>query len=353
MKSNKEILENYKADRSNNKELSKITIENQNVVLTKFSDTINKPFDKITKDDFKTYLESYSPSSQDLRIIVVKSFYTWLNKGKLPDWLISFKPRGKKAKKREAKLIKDINKIVTPEEYQKMIDVTVPLQHKAIIETLYLFGIRVSELISMRSMDGVKEEDGLVIIRIWESKTEPRDIAINEEPQYLLDWFFTYQPYKEQKDKPLWVTSCHRTQGQGLSRRGVLQIVKRASERAELTKNVTNHIFRHTSITRDCAMGMPRSLIETKYGLAKGSKMFEVYDHTGIKELKKHLMGDVPEVKDTYRSLKREKETIIKKQQEQIMKLENKLNNIGEEIINNPTLRNELAKLIKEEIDKS
>ena len=331
MKTNKQILEDYKADRSNDKNLSPNTIENQHVVLTKFGESVNKPFKAITKNDLKEYLTNYKPSSQDLRIVVTKKFYTWLYNGKIPEWIQTFKPRGQKAKDREGALIKGREKIITPEEYQKMLDACLRLEHKAILETLYIYGCRAGELVSMNATD-IKEEDDMVTITIRESKTKIRDIPSKEDPQYLLDWYTTYQPYREQKDKPLWVTGCNRTQGQRLTKHGILTIIKRAKDRAGIKKNVTTHSFRHTAITRDRANGMPHSLLEVKYGWVHGSMMVRVYDHSATEELKNFLRGKVIHQRDTYRNLKRERETIIKKQQKEISELKNRMDLLAENL---------------------
>ena len=327
MKTNKQILEEYKADRYNNKNLSPNTIENQHQVLTKFSRSVNKPFRMITKSDLKEYLTNYKPNSQDVRIIVTKKFYTWLYNGKTPLWIQTFKPRGQRAKDRDGALIKGKEKVITPEEYQKILDACLHLQHKALVETLYVYGCRAGELVSMNATD-VNEEDDICTITIRRSKTIARDIPSKEEPQYLLDWYTTYQPHREQKEMPLWVPGCNRTQGQRLSRLGVLQIVKGAVKRAGIKKNITPHSFRHTAISRDSANGMPNSLLEVKYGWIHGSSMIRIYDHSATEELKNFLREKVIHKKDTYRNLKREKGTVIKKQQTQIDKLIKRLERI-------------------------
>lgn len=332
MKNNKQILEDYKSDRSNDKNLTETTIENQHVVLTKFSEVVNKPFKAITKNDLKEYLTNYKSSSQDLRIVVIKRFYTWMYNGKMPDWLQSFKARGLRAKEREGGLINNREKVITPEEYQKMSNACLHLQHKAILETLYVYGCRAGELVSMNATD-VDEDEDLCTITVRISKTKAREIPSKEDPQYLLDWFTTYQPYKEQEDKPLWVTGCNRTQGQRLSRRGVLQIVKRAAKRAGITRNITAHYFRHTAITRD-SPNMTRSLLEVKYGLVHGSAVIRTYDHTQTEELKQFLRDEnITHPKDTYRNLKREKETTMKKHQAQIKTMEKQMQDFQMELL--------------------
>jgi len=332
MENNKQILEDYKADRSNDKNLSPNTIENQHIVLTKFGRSVNKPFRMITKSDLKEYLTNYKPSSQDLRIVVIKKFYTWIYHGKTPEWMQTFKPRGQRAKEREGALIKGREKVITPEEYQKILDACLHPEHKAMLETLYIYGCRVGELVSMNATD-VKEEDDMVTITIRESKTKIRDIPSKEDPQYLLDWYTTYQPHIEQKDKPLWVTGCHQMQGMRLTKNGILGIVKRAAARAGIKKNITPHSFRHTAITRDRANGMPNSLLEVKYGWIHGSMMVRIYDHSATEELKNFLRGKVTHQRDTYKNLKREKETMIKKHQTQIKSLEKQMHDFQMELL--------------------
>ena len=75
-------------------------------------------------------------------------------------------------------------------------------QSNAIWETLYLSGIRPTELLSMKIED-VKTENGITSISVPESKTFPRTIPLPEAPRYLLQYKENH-PRRDNKKAWLW-----------------------------------------------------------------------------------------------------------------------------------------------------
>lgn len=334
----------------------------QKPMLKKFARTLNKPLKEATEEDITDFLGNYAPSTRNSLIAMFHNLYRWLfdlePTDRLPDCVRRLKFRNSAAKRREGTEIQKRDRIITPAEYKKILSAARRPQHKAIIETLYLFGVRVSELLSMNAKD-VKDTGQLITITVRKSKTKPRDVVINEYPQYLLEWYITYQPFKGQKDKPLWVSDCNRTLDQCLSREGILKIIKRCKERAGIQKNVTNHDFRHTAISRDLENGMPTTLVEAKYGLVHGSKQIQTYDHNTTRELEKYLTEkkqiDRPE---TYNAMKRKKDTLEKQLRKKISSLEQQLQEMNEEmknfqrILEDPTFRMQLTNMMAEEWER-
>lgn len=147
------------------------------------------------------------------------------------------------------------------------------------------------------------------------SKTKPRDVVYKGRLDHLMTYVESYQPYKGQKGKPLWVGRG----GERFSKRGVLNMVERVSKYAGLERRVNNHDFRHSSITNDLKNGVPTTHVETKHGLVHGSLVIQRYDHNKTKQFEDWLKNNRGRQEaDTYEALKIQKETIEKQHQKEI-----------------------------------
>jgi len=326
---NEEVIKKYRFYREKVERISETTITNQEITLRTLSNRTGKLFKDIAKEDITEYLEELSPNTCDLRIVVLKKFYTWLynlEKGdKLPECIRHFKIQTKRKKQKEGITLKKRECIITPEEYEKIINIATIPQHKAIVQTLYLFGVRVGELVSMKISD-VEDDGEIVTITVWESKTKPRKIPSKQYPQYLMDWIHTYHPFKQQIDKSMWVSTSTMNMFEPLTRRGILQIVKRLGCKAGVKKNITCHDFRHTAITRDCNFGMPWTHIATKYGLEKNSAMQQVYDHNDERSLTAYLKNEkTAERPETIDAIVRDRDNLLKQRDNEIAELKKEM----------------------------
>jgi site-specific recombinase XerC len=210
-------------------------------------------------------------------------------------------------------------RIVSEEEYNALIDNARMLMHKAMIETLYLFGCRVSELVSMNAEDVKYNEDGITTITVRDSKTIPRDISIEGRAEYLLKWYENYQHFKGKKNKPLWSNyqkNKHNRYTIGSLEKSIRVICKRACLR-----HITPHDFRHTAITRFRKNGEDETDIQTVFGLSKSSVMMKVYDHNKIEDYQKKLRKRIKKPKPTYEMLEKKTDE-IKELKDKIQTLE-------------------------------
>jgi integrase len=256
----------------------------------------NKSFNKATEQDILNYLSKYKPSVKNVRIPMLKSFYRWLynleEDDKLPECIRRIK-KSKKASKKDD--IEYRERIITEFEYKRVIENTPKLVQKAIIETLYNFGIRLSELHSMKSQD-VKYKDGITKITVRISKTKTRDVVFNGRSKLLLKYHETYFPYKNQNNKPLWIFGI---QNKPYKKSGIERFISRISLRA-INRHITPHDFRHTAITKARANNVPSTFIEANFGLTKNSSMMKIYDHNKTKDYEKWLREKQQKTKPEY-----------------------------------------------------
>lgn len=311
---------------------SRATIRNYTKLLSYFGRHLgNKSFQEVTKKDVEEFFSGikYNPNSQDMMKIGLRFFYRWMNdleKGdRLPECVRWLKTRGKKQIKRETNPRQLKERIVTEDEYSRLIEISRgDLQAQAMIETLFWYGCRISELLSM-NMDCVAHSDIGITITILTSKTEPRDatvLAKEHYPQKLMDWLDNH-PNRGRSDRPIWISTDTRTYHRRLSVGQAEQLISTIGERANLGKHVKPHDFRHTSITRDCANGMAWTFVATKYGLEKNSCMQTVYDHNDHDKFLEHYRKQSNIViKPTYNELEKQKQRLEQDYNKRLQEME-------------------------------
>ena len=343
-KHNLELINNYIQDKKSIVEINKTTEKNIKNYLTVLEKSIKKPFDfkhKITEEDITKHLEKrFKLSSRGIIICYIKDFARFIHKLEKDDKLPESLRRIKQPTKKQLIKIQDpttAHKALTQIEIEQIIEkgTSHPME-KALVETLYLFGCRPSELLAM-NIEHVKEdtERSLTSIIITQSKTIPREITTEKNPIYLLDWLNSYHPYKNKTDFPLWLSKAPRNLDGRLTVSGVNKIIKRMAKKAEINKNVFPYMLRHSSVTQDRKERMSTPDLETKYGWIKGTQMLQTYDHNGIEEFKENLLKNTTMKVKTYTSLINENKEIASikvKHEKELKELKNELETVKETV---------------------
>ncbi len=130
---------------------------------------------------------------------------------------------------------------------QPDVDKKLGLRDRALLETMYATGIRVSELINLKLKD--LHED-LKLVKVLGKGSKERLIPISE---VALSWIKRYEkkvrdPLLLQKNKSSEFIFLN-NRGEALTRQAVWQIIKRYCKMAGIEKDVTPHTLRHTFAT--------------------------------------------------------------------------------------------------------
>lgn len=134
------------------------------------------------------------------------------------------------------------------------------LRDSAIIDTLLVTGVRVSELISIQKSDYNK---GLRQIHIRESKDlEERMVPITAACRERIEQYLS----SRQDESPYLFVN---TRGGKMTRQGILFLVKQYAEIGKVKVNVTVHSFRHTFAHNLAKAGAPLDLIAKLLGHKK------------------------------------------------------------------------------------
>jgi integrase/recombinase XerD len=158
------------------------------------------------------------------------------------------------------------------------IDGDEPLQvrDRAMLETMYACGLRVSELITLRQRDLLTD---LQVVRVFGKGSKERIVPIGRS---ALQWIERYRTTVRghlvvigvDNDDVLFLSR----RGKGLTRMSVWNIIQTASERAGLAQHVHPHMFRHSFATHLLEGGADLRAVQEMLGHADISTT-QIYTH--------------------------------------------------------------------------
>ena len=190
-----------------------------------------------------------------------------------------------------------IPEVLTIEEIDRIIS-TVDMEKKegqrnrAILETLYSCGLRVSELCNLKISD-LYFEEGFIKVEGKGSKQRLVPIsetAIKEIKNYLYDR--NHVAVKKGFEDILFLSR----RGTALSRIMVFHIIKQQTEMAGIKKNVSPHTFRHSFATHLLEGGANLLAIQEMLGHEKITTT-EIYTHIDRQFLRKEILEHHPRSK--------------------------------------------------------
>ena len=222
-----------------------------------------------------------SAHSQSRRISGLKSFFKYLVFEKYRDdlptqWLEA------------PKLGRKLPDTLSVEEVEKILD-TIDLskaeghRNKALLETLYGSGLRVSELVNLQKSDIYSTEK---LLRVTGKGDKQRLVPLGD---YAMQQINTYlkeiQIHRSiQKGYENFVFLNRR--GKALTRTMIFLIVKQAAEKAGIKKKVSPHTFRHSFATHLLENGADLRTIQVLLG-HESITTTEIYTHIDTRYLRK------------------------------------------------------------------
>lgn len=123
------------------------------------------------------------------------------------------------------------------------------VRNRALIETLYATGARVSEIVQLDTSDISKSDNETVTVKVKGKGGKERLVPLGKFAQHALEQYLT-------RSRPSLVRSPHQIalflnekRGSRLSRQSAWQIVMSAAQRAGLEKDISPHALRHSFAT--------------------------------------------------------------------------------------------------------
>jgi len=166
------------------------------------------------------------------------------------------------------------------------IDLSHPQGHrnKAIIETLYGCGLRVSELINLK-LSHLHFEHGF--IKVLGKGNKERLVPINPYTQKYINLYIDLRNEQEIMKDSTDVLFLNR-RGSGLTRAMIFTIVKQLAKRAHIEKNISPHTFRHSFATHLLENGANLRVIQQMLG-HESITTTEIYMHLDKSHLRSVL----------------------------------------------------------------
>ena len=290
-----ELVSAYRTHLLLEKSLSRNSVEAYMDDLNKLLNylrTVNKHPQTVMLEDLQDLLISLHemeihPRSQARIVSGIKSFYRFLEMEnrieKNPTELLEAPKIGLKLP--EFLTLDEINRILAA------IDLSQPegQRNKAILETLYSCGLRVSELTGLRFSDWYPDE-GFIKVEGKGGKQRLVPIsgtAIKEVNLYLIDR--KHIPVKKGYEATLFLSR----RGTALSRIMIFHLVKVYAEAAGIRKNVSPHTFRHSFATHLLEGGANLRAIQAMLGHEKITTT-EIYTHLDRDFLRKEILEHHP-----------------------------------------------------------
>ncbi|KAA3605659.1 MAG: site-specific tyrosine recombinase XerD [Calditrichaeota bacterium] len=274
------------------KGLSENTIASYNFDLVKFSCFLNdsqNSFEKVSPESITLYLErltqeNYSSTSISRHISSLKSFYKFL----LREEVVEVNPLELVSTRKNPRKLPDV---LTEEEVddifkQPQTTTEIGLRDRAMLEMIYGCGLRVSELIGFQQEDLFFDEE---LIRVKGKGSKERLVPIGETAIY---WIKLYQNQVRLGWKKQGISLDFlflNWRGKSLSRMGFLKILRNYVQKAEVTKKVTPHTFRHSFATHLLEGGADLRAVQAMLGHADISttQIYTRVDRELLKEIHK------------------------------------------------------------------
>jgi len=258
--------------------ISKPRLLRQMITLRMTAKQMKKDFANATKEDYEQFLiwmikDGYAEGSIWTYKKILKVFHKWLNNGTYPEciaWL-KFKKLGNGTLPEQ---------LLDQEDIKKLVKAALNKRDKALVASLWETGARIGELGNACIKDITFDEFGGRIL--LDGKTGMRKVRIVHSAPYVLEWVNEH-PYAKNPDAPLWVCS-EKTECEKMCHAGILMALRRIRKRANITKPINPHHFRHSRATY-MAQFLTDAQMKEYFGWGQDSRMAARYVHLSGKQV--------------------------------------------------------------------
>lgn len=261
--------------------------------LRSYAEGNNKEAEKITYDDLKHLVNDLhaiglSPRSQARIISGIKQFYSFL----LLEDAIKQDPSELLEMPKIGRKLPEVLSIEEIDALQAAIDMSKPEGHrnKAILETLYSCGLRVSELVNLKLEDLFFDEG---FIRVIGKGNKQRLVPVSPSVKKEID-LYTENIRNHQQIKPGHESYVFlNRRGARLTRVMIFTIIRQLANEIGLKKTISPHTFRHSFATHLLEGGANLRAIQEMLG-HESILTTEIYTHLDQNFLKEAIISHHP-----------------------------------------------------------
>ena len=261
--------------------------------LFQYATSIQKNAESISYNDLKNFIATLydlglSARSQARIISGVKQFYGFLLLENViqddPSELLEQPKIGLKLP--EVLTIEEIDALIAAVDLTK----TEGHRNRAILETLYSCGMRVSELINLRFSDLYFDEGFVRVIgKGNKERLVPVSPQVQKEIQIYNDHIRRHQEIKKGNENIVFLNR----RGAQLTRVMIFTIIKQLAEAIDLKKNISPHTFRHSFATHLIEGGANLRAIQEMLG-HESITTTEIYTHLDQRFLRDAILSYHP-----------------------------------------------------------
>jgi len=254
--------------------------------LLQFEDFLDKEglnLAKVSHVDIRKFLimlgkDKCKPKSLARKISTIRSFYKYLTR-------FGFMEKNPAVLLSSFKYKRRLPEILEIEELERLVEspdtkTLSGLRDRAILETLYSTGIRVSELVNL-NVENIDFINGMV--KVMGKRRKERICPIGEK---ALDALQTYlSKRRKQNNKKGQHILIQNSRGGRLTQRSVGRILKKYIKEISLNRNISPHTLRHSFATHLLNRGADLRSIQELLGHVSLSTT-QIYTHLSTKRLK-------------------------------------------------------------------
>ena len=245
--------------------------------------------------DFLAFLNEFGLNEQSQARIIsgIKAFYKYL----ILESIIKLNPTELLEAPKLRRKLPDTLSYAEIQLIIEAIDLSTPegMRNRAMLETLYSCGLRVTELINLKRSNLFLDVD---FIRVIGKGDKERLVPIGSEAKKYIELYIkevrVHMSVKKASDQIIFLNR----NGGGLSRVMVFYIIKKASAEAGIRKTVSPHTFRHSFATHLVEGGADLRAVQEMLGHASITTT-EIYTHLDQSYLKDTISQFHPRYNNT------------------------------------------------------
>lgn len=275
-----ETLQNYRNYLKYERNYSDNTVSAYINDLNKYEEFLKKNILESDAEDLEKYLK-YIGGMQSTtvahKITAIKSYFNYnIKRG-----IVKNNPANKVSR---PKLAKHLPEYLTEEEVSKLLDVEIKspydFRNKTILELLYSSGIRISELVNIKTPNYDSEE---CLIRIMGKGSKERIIPLGDYAINIMnDYMNNYRPLINKKFTDYIFIN---NRGDKISRQFIFKVIKKEALKKGIKKDISPHTLRHTFATHLLKNGADLRIIQELLGHENISTT-QIYTHVTNNKLK-------------------------------------------------------------------
>lgn len=198
---------------------------------------------------------------------------------------------GPNVKAQRPKLPKHLVDVLSRDDIQRLEDAAATERDKLIVRVLADTGIRVSELTGLRTTD-IQDETRRVFLRVRGKGDKERMVPMLPAlGRRVRRYAQKGRPFDTSSDR-IFLSLRRRPGGdyEPLTRSGVDQMLRALAERAQMTKRVHAHVFRHSFATYSLTRGMNPVQLAQIMGHSSLAMIQSVYSHLSSQDAYEALL---------------------------------------------------------------